>query len=350
MKIEIDNINRQDWDNLITQFDDASHRQTWEFGTISGFNPSHAIAIDDGKVLGCSQINIRYIIPRAKIGYALIKMDPVFTRHGESPNYRILFDLLKAIKVEYGIKRNLLIRIEPPLVKKMKTELHHFLLSEGFVKNNYFTPYRTLIIDLSPSIEDLRSNLLGRWRRNLRKAEESQLEVTQSTSDKDFDILIDLAIDMISRKSLNRSMLAYFCFYKRLQKALPEQLKIQLFMCTKNKQPISCAAVSMIGSVATYLVGASNQEGLTFNASYLVHWHILTVLKQKGINYYDLGGINPRTNPGVFQFKRGIAGKNEWDETFLGEYLGAFNTSGRLVKILYCSLLYTRKSFLRRPA
>ena len=32
-------------------------------------------------------------------------------------------------------------------------------------------------------------------------------------------------------------------------------------------------------------------------------------IKEKGLRYYDLNGINPETNPGTYHFKRGLAGK-----------------------------------------
>ena len=57
-------------------------------------------------------------------------------------------------------------------------------------------------------------------------------------------------------------------------------------------------------------------------------------MKEIGIHYYDLGVFNPQRNPGVYHFKLGVAGKNGWEETFLGEYYGCFNLTGHIAKYL----------------
>jgi lipid II:glycine glycyltransferase (peptidoglycan interpeptide bridge formation enzyme) len=57
-------------------------------------------------------------------------------------------------------------------------------------------------------------------------------------------------------------------------------------------------------------------------------------LKDHGIQFYDLGAFNPQLNPGVYQFKKGLAGKKESEEIFLSEYDGCFNLRGRIGKIV----------------
>jgi len=42
--------------------------------------------------------------------------------------------------------------------------------------------------------------------------------------------------------------------------------------------------------------------------SYLLQWRAIQWLKGKGCRWYDLGGINPETNPGVYHFKAGLSG------------------------------------------
>ena len=55
-------------------------------------------------------------------------------------------------------------------------------------------------------------------------------------------------------------------------------------------------------------------------------------LKNNRVKYYDLGAFNPQLNPGVYQFKLGLAGKKEWEEIFLGEFEGFFNWRGHIAK------------------
>jgi lipid II:glycine glycyltransferase (peptidoglycan interpeptide bridge formation enzyme) len=43
--------------------------------------------------------------------------------------------------------------------------------------------------------------------------------------------------------------------------------------------------------------------------SYLLQWRMMQWLRQRGCRWYDLGGINPQRNPGVYHFKSGFGGQ-----------------------------------------
>jgi lipid II:glycine glycyltransferase (peptidoglycan interpeptide bridge formation enzyme) len=42
----------------------------------------------------------------------------------------------------------------------------------------------------------------------------------------------------------------------------------------------------------------------------LLQWQMIERLKERGCQFYDLGGINPETNPGVYHFKSGFSGED----------------------------------------
>jgi lipid II:glycine glycyltransferase (peptidoglycan interpeptide bridge formation enzyme) len=62
------------------------------------------------------------------------------------------------------------------------------------------------------------------------------------------------------------------------------------------------------GDTAVYLLGAANEAGLKSNASYLLQWRVIEYAKERGCNWYDLGGIDPEGNPDVYRFKMRIGG------------------------------------------
>jgi hypothetical protein len=66
--------------------------------------------------------------------------------------------------------------------------------------------------------------------------------------------------------------------------------------------------VSAMGDSAIYLLGATSDAGLSAKGAYLLQWTMIAWLKDRGIRYYDLGGIDPDGNPGVYYFKRGFSG------------------------------------------
>ena len=59
---------------------------------------------------------------------------------------------------------------------------------------------------------------------------------------------------------------------------------------------------------AIYLLGATADDGLNAKGAYLLQWNLIQWLKTKGVRWYDLGGIDPEGNPGVYSFKRGLSG------------------------------------------
>jgi len=63
-----------------------------------------------------------------------------------------------------------------------------------------------------------------------------------------------------------------------------------------------------IGDTGVYLLGATSDEGLNAKGAYLLQWNMIEWLKENGIRWYDLGGIDPDANPGVYHFKKGFSG------------------------------------------
>jgi hypothetical protein len=47
---------------------------------------------------------------------------------------------------------------------------------------------------------------------------------------------------------------------------------------------------------------------LKSKGAYLLQWNMIQRLKGSGVRWYDLGGIDPEGNPGVYAFKRGFSG------------------------------------------
>jgi hypothetical protein len=65
-----------------------------------------------------------------------------------------------------------------------------------------------------------------------------------------------------------------------------------------------------MGDSAIYLLGATSDSGLKAKGSYLLQWSVIRWLKENGVKWYDLGGIDPERNPGVYSFKRGLSGSD----------------------------------------
>jgi lipid II:glycine glycyltransferase (peptidoglycan interpeptide bridge formation enzyme) len=340
ISIEVDSVNRKTWTEILGQFDDACIEQTWSFATAAASKGlvSHLIIRQGAEIAAACQIQLRRI-PVANLCVADVRWGPLVQRRGVDSSF-MLPRMIRALKDEYGIKRGCYLRISPHVIGQRKNEMKRLLADEGFYEDQSERPYRTLMLDLSPSLDELRSNFLQRWRRHLNKAEKSNLVITEGTTKNLFHIFLQLAAEMQERKNLHFN----YEQYGRIQEDLPELHKMKIFVCEHAGTPLAVTIGSAVGNTGIYLLGATGQSGLEFDASYLAHWRLIQWLKSMGARYYDLGAINPQLNPGGYFFKQGIAGKHGWDETFLHRHHGCFSLRGRLAKAVMKCLQAARRT------
>jgi len=240
--------------------------------------------------------------------------------------------LILEIKNEYAVRRGYMLRVSSNATGENRDIVKRVLEEEGFHQNTIGRPYRTFRIDLAPSLEELRLNLSQEWRRCLNKAEKNNLTVIDGPGDDLFRKYVSLAEEMCDRKKIDMGI--NYHQYPRIQKDLPEALKMRVMVCESEGQPRSAIICSAIGDTGIYHLGATGNAGTKLYGSYLLHWRMMQWLKEKGIRYYDLGAFNPHLNPGVYQFKRGLAGKQECEDVFLNAYDGFFAWRSRWAKAM----------------
>ena len=84
--------------------------------------------------------------------------------------------------------------------------------------------------------------------------------------------------------------------------------------------PVCAHASSYLGQMGEGILAGSSGQGLSLNASYLVWWKSLMAAHRAGMDIYNLGGIDPENNMGVYQFKTRMGGKEVY-------YIGAFEVA-----------------------
>jgi lipid II:glycine glycyltransferase (peptidoglycan interpeptide bridge formation enzyme) len=331
--IEIDKIDRDGWNQLITQFSDATVYQTWSYGSV-GRRPddvSHIVLKAGDEIIGCCQVIIRRVLPLFGVGIADIKWGPLCRKDEKPADPEILRQSIQQLKREYGAKRNLLLRIWPHATREQKASTLSILEAEGFRRNTAAGAYRTLHLALSPSLDELRGNLSQRWRRQLNKAEKNGLTLIEGTSDELYRTFFSLGKEMRERKKFVPGV--DYETYGRIQADLPASLKMRIVICESQGEPICASVYSAIGDTGIYLLGATGDSGLRLNAGFLIHWHMIGRLKESGVRYYDLGGIDQIANPGVTDFKLGLAGRQGYEVELLGEFHGCFGFQGKVGQI-----------------
>ena len=315
---EVDGLREEGWYDLLDQFDDANLYQTWAYEEVrcGRRNISHLILKQGNEVVAAAQARIAKL-PLLGVGVAYVRWGPVWKRRGHAHDPEIFRQAIRALRNEYACRRGLVIRLYPFLFQDGTCNFASILEEEGFSACND-QPDRTLLLDLTRPLDELRKGLRPHWHRYLKVAEKNGMEIVETQDDGPFHGFIAMYREMVGRKRfLEPNNIEDF---RLIQQRLPEKFKMKLMIC--KSKGVECAGLicSAIGNTGVYLFGATSNAGLKSRGSYLLHWTLINWLKKKGLAIYDLNGINPVTNPGTFKFKTDLCGNNGADLHFMGRF------------------------------
>lgn len=316
---EVDSIDDAGWQKTITQFESASIFQTAAYGVERyGANRlSRLVVRKDGRVVAAAQCGIMRA-PFLRSVVAHLRWGPLWRMKDGSWDVENFRQAVRALRNEYAFKCGLLLRIYPRLFEDEGQDCGEILREEGFSPLRIGQRDRTLVVDLERSLQDLRRGLNKRWRYHLKRSEERSLDLAEGAEDELFGEFMPVYKEMLDLKGIAQS--SNINFFRRAQRHLPRECKLRVFLCRSEGK--ACAGIigSAMGKIGFTMFRATNGEGRKCEAGYLVHWRALQWLKEAGCKGYDLDGINPATNPGTYQYKAGLCGRNGRDVYFLGQF------------------------------
>jgi lipid II:glycine glycyltransferase (peptidoglycan interpeptide bridge formation enzyme) len=211
------------------------------------------------------------------------------------------------------------VRLFPLLFDDGSGSFESILKEEGFSWLGKEERDRTLLIDLTRQLRDLREGLRPQWRRNLKLAERNGFEVIEGGDDELFEMFSKMYEEMVSRKRFVEP--DDFYDFKVIQQRLPKEFKTKIMLCRSGNNLCAGLVCSAIGKTAIYLFGATSNIGIkSRGASHLLHWKLIEWLKKNDVAVYDLHGVNPVSNPGTYRFKNELCGTNGRDVYFLGRF------------------------------
>jgi lipid II:glycine glycyltransferase (peptidoglycan interpeptide bridge formation enzyme) len=308
-QVEVDRTTSEEWSDMLRLFDDANLYQTAAYGGIrwGEKNLSRLVLKKDGEVRGMAQFRIVRPTP-LKFGMAYLRWGPLWERRGVSLDSEIPARMAGAIEEEYLRNRKLFLRIIPNAfagssrAATMQAAFSRFTAEPLDAEN----VYRTFVLDLRPSLEELRTRLDPKWRNKLSGAEKNELKVISGSGSGEYRTFLRIYNQMRKRKEFETTVDAEE--FERIQEALAESQPMRVLICEHKGVPVAGLVVSAMGDSAIYLLGATSDEGLKSKGAYLLQWTMIQWLKENGLSWYDFGGIDPEGNPGVYAFKKGFSG------------------------------------------
>lgn len=161
-------------------------------------------------------------------------------------------------------------------------------------------------IDLERDSASLRKDFSENWRRCLKKAESSGLEISIDAERISFDTFFEpWAVESVRRN--------YSYPPPDLVQSLWQAAEItssgSVMLARKEGLFVGGAVNLHFGNVLFNLLVWSSPEGRGLNVNHLIPWRTLLFAQQASFRWHDLGGANEKNNPGFTSFKRGMRGE-----------------------------------------
>jgi lipid II:glycine glycyltransferase (peptidoglycan interpeptide bridge formation enzyme) len=308
-QVEVDRWTPDEWSQMLDLFNDANVYQTWSYGQVrwGRKNLSQLVLRRNGEVVGMAQLRI--VRPtRFNFGMAYLRWGPLCEGRGRPLDSEAVARMAGALEDEYVRKRRLFLRVLPnafvgsPRAEVIQSAFCRFDPEPSLPDNMY----RTFLLDLAPGIEELRKRLDAKWRNHLSRGEKNNLSVIAGSGSAEYRRFCLIYNQMRMRKTFETTVDVEE--FGQIQEDLAEPHRMRVLICEDRGVPVAGLVASAMGDSAIYLLGATSDDGLKSQGAYLLQWAMVRWLKEKGIRWYDLGGIDPIVNPGVYSFKRGFSG------------------------------------------
>ena len=324
---EIDGVDERTWDQLVQGFEDGNINQTWAYAAVVAgrSDMSHMVLKLNGDVVAIAEVRIKKL-PVFGLGIAYVGWGPLWRRTGTDIDVESFRQAARALRNEYVCKRGLNLRLFPLAFEDEPLPMSAILAGEGFSQISKESGDRTILMDITPSLEILRESMARNWKRSLKHAENFGLEVIEGSEEELIEEFMKIYDEMVSRKMLVESNAFNYC--KQLQEQLPEQFKMKIMLCRSSEGICAGLVSSAIGEMGIEILAATSNIGIHSCGSHLLRWKLVEELKRQGVSIYNMNGINPVKNPGTYRFKSELARKHGRDIYYMGKYDAAAGTFG----------------------
>lgn len=228
--------------------------------------------VDEGVVVAQAQI----VIKKLPLGnfYALAAKGPAVAYRVSRIAYpSIIQELTEHLKQKHCI----FFRTEPSLsIRDTRYAIRE-------VKD--INPPATLVLDVTPTEEELLKNMHEKTRYNIRLSEKKGLRVT---IEKNFDIFWDLL-----KKTGERD--DFVLHSKKSYETIMSSEMVQQIIVWSEKTPVATAGLVGFNGTMYYLYGASDHTYRQLMGPHLMQWEAIKLAKKLGYKYYDFFGIAPST-------------------------------------------------------
>lgn len=172
----------------------------------------------------------------------------------------------------------------------------------------YASPTHTIWIDLTIGKDKLWSNLTKQCRYDVRRAKKLGIVVQKSNAQEDILRFYTLCQSISRTKNffLNGSAIL---MSQLLENTIPNTVESFLFKAQYDSKFCGGAFVIRCGDSVHYMWAGVDRAFSKLNIGEAIQWEIIEWALSQNCKLYDLEGIDPKNNPGTYNFKKKLGGE-----------------------------------------
>ena len=312
----VEDVSSTEWTNICSKFLDYNYEQSKYYANSRAKDTGATIQFvkvtdENGALVGAACIRAKSV-PFTGLRVNYISGGPLLVTRETTRSSRDRLLVIGALKRFFVEDKGQSFFFRLPIYKPHTANSTDEFLGMGLRSSRRFRTYRTILVDVAVDQKTMMASLAGKWRTDLKYAIKSEVKIEYGHGKLFHDRFMNLFGEMRDTKNFDVNVDPRDFFN------LPEdEIGLKILIATKNGEDIAGHVVSMLGETSVYLFGATNEVGRKSKAGYLLNWEAMLLAGQQGLKWYDLGGIDPVGNPGVYRFKKKMGGM---DVTALGPY------------------------------
>ncbi|MBF0183222.1 MAG: GNAT family N-acetyltransferase [Magnetococcales bacterium] len=295
------------WQRYWQQAVHCSLTQSWQYGSAMAQRylcRCHRFAISDqqGSVRGLLQMlswSLPWVGGVARINRGPIVCGPSWTLTEQGHFLTALRQRLHSHRCRF---------LKAAFAMPDQADLSFLLEQHGYYRQKEAPAWGSHRLLLQQEVATLRGCLSGKWRNLLGKSERQGVEVRLETATACWPRFTAFYSDFVQQKEFTGIDLR---FLHTLARQSAPTWQWNLFSCFLPEAPdlwIGVVVTIHHGDTATYLIGASNEQGRQRLCNYQLLWQAMLHARLQGMACFDLGGVNEATAEGIRHFKAGLNG------------------------------------------
>lgn len=217
-----------------------------------------------------------------------------------------------------------------PCHDQLRQRGYALVISDLYAKNPDDAPdtgVRTIWLELAQGVDTLKKRIDKQWLYGSRRAAREGVEVRCASNREEVKTFFNMCLGISRDKGFELPGSEALMQLLLRRSDAPNQ-EMRLFLALYEGKIGAGAFVARSGQHAHYFWGAADRALSRQRVGEAVQWAVIEWAASCGCTRYDLEGIDPVNNPGVYAFKRKMGG----DEVVLcGKSVQPLNLRGKLI-------------------